>query len=150
VEVVAEIDIAVNDSAETGLNYKEVITCNGHRHIDGSILSYKGYRPTHDEFVKTGGPNWTYFQNKVGSGEKLIKNSYDQTPNNTELDDRVKIFMRNNKLTVCETDYIETVSTKEAGDLNYIRYVVNYSFDNYKTFGYVSMAAYLELDDNTY
>jgi tetratricopeptide (TPR) repeat protein len=80
----------------------------------GGILHYYGYRPSENEF-------WT-----------VLADAYFQhTENNTALDQRIKNSMRENKLTVCETSY--------ANDYGGFNYIVNYSFDNYKTFGYVGI-----------
>jgi predicted small secreted protein len=79
------------------------------------ILHYYGYRPSENEF-------WTV----------LASAYFEHTENNTALDQRIRNFMRENRLTVCETSY--------ANDYGGFHCIVNYSFDNYKTFGYVYMA----------
>jgi tetratricopeptide (TPR) repeat protein len=114
----------------------------------GQTLHYMGYRPTHDEFLKAGGPYSKYFKDKVGPDEELITNSYDATSNNLELDNRIKTFMRDNKLTVCETVYPDgKIPTTSFG---LFRYAVNYSFDTYKTFGFITMVSWSEFDAETY
>ncbi|GHU52938.1 hypothetical protein FACS189496_3780 [Bacilli bacterium] len=93
------------------------------------ILHYKGYRPNYDEFLEIVG--WKYFQDKVKPPEVLLPQFYYAIKNNTELDNRVRTFMRDNKITLCET-----FSYNNYGGFTYI---VNYSFDNYKTFGLITM-----------
>jgi hypothetical protein len=94
------------------------------------VLTYNGFQPSEDDFFTTiifG----HYFQDKLDPSENLILPSYSSITNNTELSELIKTFMRKNKLTFCETRY--------ANDFGGFTYVINYSFDNYKTFGFISI-----------
>jgi hypothetical protein len=107
---------------------------------NGLIIHYRGYNPTHDEFLAAGGPYSKYFKSKIGTGEKLVATSYYSNPDNFELDERVKTTMRDNKLTVCEAFFPCKLASKMPFEA--FNYVVNYSFDNYKTFGFITMSSY--------
>jgi hypothetical protein len=98
----------------------------------GGILHYYGYRPNKDEFLSV--INRKFFEDTISPSETLLTQSYYSIDNNTALDERIKVFMRSNNLTFCFTFYLN-----EYGGFTY---VVNYSFDNYKTFGFVSMDTY--------
>jgi hypothetical protein len=94
------------------------------------ILRYYGYRPTEDEFwleVVTG----SIFNNLIDPPESLMLPSFTVIEDNTALDDFVKTTMRRNNITVCITYF--------SNNFDGYTYIVNYSFDNYKTFGFVSM-----------
>lgn len=94
------------------------------------VLTYNGFQPSEDDFFAAiifG----RYFQDKLDSPETLIIPSYASIKSNTGLAERVKTFMRNNRLTFCETRY--------TNDFGGFTYVINYSFDNYKTFGFISI-----------
>jgi hypothetical protein len=93
--------------------------------------SYYGYRPGREEFFAATAIKGGYFQYQLDPPETLVSSSYRHINNNTALDNRVKTLMRNNNLTCCET--------YNANDSGGFTYVVHYSFDNYKTFGTVSM-----------
>jgi hypothetical protein len=96
------------------------------------ILRYNCYRPTEKEFwteIITG----AYFQYQIDPPESLIPRSYTEIENNVNLDEYVKTTMKRNNITVCETFF--------ANDFGGFTYVVNYSFDNYKTFGFISMSS---------
>ena len=98
---------------------------------DLGVLNYYGYRPGRKEFLTAVALNGGYFQYQLGTKETLIPQSYYHLQNNTELDNRIRNIMRSNNLTCCETVY----ANKYGG----FTYLVNYSFDNYKTFGFVTM-----------
>ncbi|GHU12373.1 hypothetical protein FACS1894161_0450 [Spirochaetia bacterium] len=61
----------------------------------------------------------------------LLIPSFSHSGNNTALDERVKTFMRRNNLIYCMTGY-----PNGAGVYTNI---VNYSLDNYKIFGFMSI-----------
>jgi hypothetical protein len=105
-------------------------------HSLGQILHYKGYRISKNEFIKI--LNTNYFQDKVIPPEALILESYYVNENNNGLDNHIKNFMCDKKLTVCETCF-----PNEYGGFNY---GVNYSFDNYKTFGFTAMKSKIEYE----
>jgi tetratricopeptide (TPR) repeat protein len=98
--------------------------------------------------MKVGGPYSKYFQDKVGPNEKLIANSYRLIPNNRGLDNRVRTFMRTQELTVCETVYPYGKIPKTPFWL--LCYAVNYSFDNYETFGFITKGSWTKFDAATY
>jgi len=94
------------------------------------ILRYYGYRPTEDEFwleAVTG----SIFQNLIDPSETLIFPSFTVIENNTALDDFIKTTMRRNNITVCITLF--------SNDYGGYSYIVNYSFDNFVTFGFLSI-----------
>jgi len=94
------------------------------------ILRYYGYRPTEDEFwleVVTG----SVFYNLIDSSETLIISSFTIIEDYTALDDYIKSTMRRNKITVCIT-----INSNDYGGYTY---VVNYCFDNYVTYGLISV-----------
>ena len=93
------------------------------------VLHYYGYRPSEDELIQAVHTN--YFPYQLGPSEILMPPSYGHIENNTALDSRIRDFMKKNKLTVCKTAY-----PNEYGGYTY---VVNYSFNNYKTFGTIMM-----------
>jgi tetratricopeptide (TPR) repeat protein len=93
------------------------------------ILTYNGYRPSEAEFWEM--INGGYFQNQIAASETLIPESYYSIENNTGLDARIKDAMRKNGITFCETHF--------ANDYDGFTYGVNYSFDAYKTFGFICM-----------
>ena len=99
--------------------------------VGRGVLHYRGYRPGREEFLTAVDINGGYFQYQLDSPETLIPSSYRHLQNNPALDTRIRNFMRNNNLTCCETFY--------ANDYGGFTYIVNYSFDNHKTFGYVAM-----------
>ena len=95
-------------------------------------LHYNGYRVNEEDFwmeIITG----AYFQHQIDPPETLIPRSYSEMENNTALDEYVKATMQRNNITVCTTLY--------ANDFGGFFYIINYSFDNYKTFGFISMAS---------
>jgi len=96
------------------------------------ILSYWGYRPSWEEFSLV--INGTYFYDYLSSSESLLQDSYLIIENNINLDERVKTFMRLNNLTFA--------GTLIGNDIGGFTYIVNYSFDNFRTFGYISMDSY--------
>jgi hypothetical protein len=102
-----------------------------------TILHYKGYCLSYDEFLNAGILEGKYFQEKINPPEYLIPQSYRALENNPKLDNRIKIFMCENKITVCETVF--PCKSFFADDYDGFTYVVNYSFDNYKTFGFIAM-----------
>jgi len=105
------------------------------------ILRYYGYRPTEDDFwleVVTG----SIFNNLIDPPESLILSSFTVMEDNTALDDFIKSTMRRNKITVCITYF----SNKFDG----YTYIINYSFDNYKTFGFVSMDSIVHKSASVY
>jgi len=94
------------------------------------ILRYYGYRPTEDEFwleAVTG----SIFQNMIDSSETLILPSFTVIEDNTALDDFIKSTMRRNNIPVSITLF--------SNDYGGFTYIVNYSFDNFVTFGFLSM-----------
>jgi hypothetical protein len=99
--------------------------------IDLGILHYHGYRTGKTGFWIT--MHNGYFQYQVTPSETLIPESYYSLENNTVLDERIKDTMRRNEINVCETFY--------ANDYGGFTYIVNYSFDNYRTFGFIRMAS---------
>jgi hypothetical protein len=111
------LDNAVKDFAKVNL-----------RQLWG-ILKYSGYRPTEDDFWNV--IHYSYFQDQIDFPEVLILTTFSLIENNTVLDERIKTFMRINELTCCETSFVNN-------DGGY-SYIVNYSFDNYETFGYISI-----------
>ena len=94
------------------------------------VLRYYGYRPSEVDFwleVFTGG----IFYFLMDPFETLMPPSYRQMENNTALDDFIKSTMRRNNINVCFTFYP-----------NYFggfTYIINYSFDNYATFGFITI-----------
>ena len=96
---------------------------------DIGILSYWGFRPSKEEFSLV--LNSQYFRDSISPSETLLIQSYYSIENNTALDERVKTFMRLNNLTFSGT-LIENV---HGG----FTYYVNYSFDNHRTFGLITM-----------
>jgi hypothetical protein len=95
----------------------------------GIILHYFGFRPREKEFIEA--VHTGFFPYFIDPDEILMPPSYRRIENNTALDERIKTLMRKNKITVCITGY--------PNDYDGFIYIVNYSFDNYKTFGFVSM-----------
>jgi hypothetical protein len=93
------------------------------------IIHYKGYRPNQEEFLEI--LSGEYFLDKVNPPEVLIQKSFRSLENNTILDNRVRAFMRDNDLTLCETFFPNVFGG--------FTYLVNYSFDDYKTFGLITM-----------
>jgi hypothetical protein len=93
------------------------------------IIHYKGYRPSLEEFFAL--IRGKYLQDKIVQPEVLIPESYRTVKNNTDLDNRVKAFMRDNELTLCETFFPNAYGG--------FTYIVNYSFDDYTTFGLIAM-----------
>jgi len=94
------------------------------------ILRYYGYRPTEEEFwleAVTG----SIFHNLIDHSETLILPSFTVIEDNAALDDFIKTTMRRNNITVCITLF----SNYYGG----YTYIVNYSFDNFITFGFISM-----------
>ena len=91
---------------------------------DFGILHYNGYSPNKGEFLEA--INTDYFPFKLLPTNIVLPETYYQVKNNTRLDERVKAIMLEKKLTMCETNY---------QDGNIHRYYVNYSFNNYKSFG---------------
>ena len=94
------------------------------------VLRYYGYRVSEDDFwleVVTG----SVFHNLISPSETLIIPSFIIIEDNTVLDDYIKNTMRRNNITVCVTLYFN--------DYGGFTYIVNYSFDNYQTFGFLSM-----------
>jgi len=94
------------------------------------ILRYYGYRPSEDEFwfeAVTG----SIFQNLIDPSETLILPSFTVIEDNTALDDFIKSTMRRNNISVCITFF--------SNDYGGFTYIVNYSFDNFVTFGFLSM-----------
>ena len=96
--------------------------------IFGYDLYYLGYRPSRDEFSSVIN---NYFRDIITSSETLLPWSYNFIENNTVLDDRVKSFMRMNNLTVS--------TTFDLNEFGGFTYIVNYSFDNHRTFNFISM-----------
>jgi len=97
--------------------------------IFGSTFYYKGY------YVE----DITAFNNVLDSYIKYVSelkkdyyivNSY-SLKDNTVLDERIKRFMRWGNVTVCTTSYEDRYGN--------IEYLLNYSFDNYQTFGFLSL-----------
>ena len=95
------------------------------------LLHYNAYRPEREEFFAAVARNGEYFQYQLGPCETLTPKSYVHVENNTDLDKRIKDFMRDNNLSCCETSY--------PNDFGGFTYVVNYSFDKHQTFGTVIM-----------
>lgn len=94
------------------------------------VLRYYGYRPSEDDFwleIITG----SLFNNLISSKETLAPPSYTEIDDNKALDEFVKATMERNNLTVCITLF--------PNEIDGFTYVVNYSFNNYKTFGFISM-----------
>lgn len=94
------------------------------------VLRYYGYRVNEDDFwleVVTG----SVFYNLIHPSETLILPSFSIIENNTGLDEFIKTIMRRNNITVCLTLFFN--------DYGGFTYIINYSFDNYQTFGFVSM-----------
>jgi hypothetical protein len=78
-----------------------------------------------------------YFRDKVKQPEVLIYQSYLVVGYNPGLDNRVKAFMHDNKLTLCETFF--------PNDHSGFTYIINYSLDNYKTFGLISINSFSKI-----
>ncbi|GHU83327.1 hypothetical protein FACS189468_8380 [Spirochaetia bacterium] len=93
------------------------------------VLYYQGFRPSEDDFWDAMAT--TFFYDMAGTEEILIIPSFIRLENNTALDERVRKFTRENRLTCCTTYY-----GNEYGGYSY---TVNYSFDNYKTFGFMNI-----------
>lgn len=105
---------------------------------DGDVLRYVGFRPTESEF-KAENLAETYFKSQIKEEETLIPVSYLENKNNLVLDERIKEEMRNKNLTVC------TATSKSYYDGSFL--VINYSFDGYKTFGYICMLSYGNIEN---
>ena len=97
----------------------------------GYDLYYLGFRPSREQFFQDIND---YFKNTIEPYETLLPQTYNSIENNIELDERVKNFMRSNNLTVC--------TTIDLNNYGGFIYIVNYSFDNYKSFGFISMDAH--------
>jgi len=94
------------------------------------ILRYHGYRPTEDEFwfeAVTG----SVFQNLTDPSETLILSSFTVIEDNSHLDEFIKTTMRRNNIPVC--------ITLHPNNYGGFTYIVNFSFDNFTTFGFLSM-----------
>jgi len=94
------------------------------------VLRYLGYRVNHDDFwleVVTG----SIFHNLIDPSETLILPSFTVIEENNNLDEFIKSTMRRNNITVSITLFANAFSG--------FTYIVNYSFDNFKTFGFISM-----------
>ena len=97
------------------------------------VLLYYGYRLSWEEFSSSV-LGIGYFDSILHPSENLYYNSFVHIEKNNYLESRVKSFMSSNKLTVCQTLY--------ANEYGGFTYIVNYSFDNYRTFGFVSIDSY--------
>ena len=94
------------------------------------ILHYYGYRPTEDEFWLEA-VTVSIFQNLIDPSETLILPSFTLIDDNSSLDNYIKSTMRRNNIPVCITLF--------SNDYGGFTYIGNYSFDNFKTFGFISM-----------
>jgi hypothetical protein len=90
-----------------------------------SVLTYSGFRVDELSFWKGA---LDYFAEGGAVGTKYSQQPCRIIENNTGLDSRVKQFMKGNGINVCTTAYYT--------DAGYI-FVMNYTFDKYKTFGTV-------------
>ncbi|GHV71641.1 hypothetical protein AGMMS49928_24360 [Spirochaetia bacterium] len=97
--------------------------------INRGVRHYAGYRLGKNDFWRL--MNTSYFFDMAGDEEILIIPSFWKTDNNDSLDERIKDAMRTNKLTCC--------TTFKRNDIGGYCYIVNYSFDNCKTFGFMSV-----------
>jgi hypothetical protein len=118
-EILSEIDIEFSSRVDPKFALMDM----------DEILHYKGYRPSQEEF--SGILSGKYFLDKVNPPEVLIQKSYYSLENNPDLDNRVKAFMFENNLTLCETFFPNLFGG--------FTYIVNYSFDDYKTFGLIAI-----------
>jgi hypothetical protein len=94
------------------------------------VLHYFGYRVSEDDFweeIIIG----SVFDNLIDPSETLILSSFTLLEDNIALDDYIKNTMIRNKITV----YLTLFANYYGG----FTYVVNYSFDNYETFGFISI-----------
>ena len=94
------------------------------------ILHYYGYRVSEENFwldVISG----SVFHNLIYPSETLIPRSYREVDDNTALDDFIKSTMRRNNITVCITLF--------PNDFDGYTYIINYSFDKFNKFGFISM-----------
>ena len=92
-------------------------------------MLYLGFRPSREEFSLV--LNGQYFKDVISPTEDLVPQSFYSIENNTILDERIKMFMRINNLTLAATLY--------RNEINGFTYIVNYIFDNFRTFGLISM-----------
>ena len=81
--------------------------------------------------VTAGYWNMISFHNLIDPSETLILPSYAIIEDNTALDEYIINTIRGNNITVCITLFSNIFSG--------FTYIVNYSFDNFKIFGFISM-----------
>jgi len=94
------------------------------------ILRYYGYRPLELDFwIETA--SGSIFQNLIDSSETLILSSFSAIEDNIALDNFIKSTMRRNNIPVCITFL--------PNDFGGFTYIVNFSFDNFTTYGFISM-----------
>jgi len=94
------------------------------------ILRYYGFRVSEDEFWYEAVSS-SIFYNLIDPSETLILPSFTLIEDNSSLDDYIKSTMRRYNINVCITLYSNIYDG--------FTYMVNYSFDNFKTFGFISM-----------